>query len=212
MPASGASTVGAAERAPGVKRIMRGRTCRVNKNTLLSLINFGKDDEPTLAVDKVRYKGEPVVAVIADSEAAAMARRQAGSDQLRSAAHCLRCRGGAQARRARRQRDLSGKLFRVSRQIRPSETALRRYEAGVPRRRHRDRGALPDVADRARLDRDQRHDRSARTRQPLRRAFLRAGPVLLARHDGKDPRRSSPTGCISSAARWAADSAARSIR
>ena len=39
-----------------------------NLNTLLSLINFGKDDEPTLAVDKVRYKGEPIVAVVADSQ------------------------------------------------------------------------------------------------------------------------------------------------
>src|SRR6202008_2992790 len=37
------------------------------RNPLLSLINFGKDDEPSLAVDKVRYKGEPVVAIVADS-------------------------------------------------------------------------------------------------------------------------------------------------
>src|SRR5262249_24638854 len=40
-------------------------------NTLLSLIGFGKDDEPLLAVDKVRYKGEPIVAVVAESEEAA---------------------------------------------------------------------------------------------------------------------------------------------
>ncbi|WP_137045388.1 xanthine dehydrogenase family protein molybdopterin-binding subunit [Pseudolabrys sp. FHR47] len=66
----------AAERAPGVKRILRAADVPVNKNTLLSLINFGKDDEPSLAVDKVHYKGEPVVAVIADSEAAAMAARK----------------------------------------------------------------------------------------------------------------------------------------
>lgn len=66
----------AAERAPGVKRILRAADVPVNKNTLLSLINFGKDDEPSLAVDKVHYKGEPVVAIIADSEAAAMAARR----------------------------------------------------------------------------------------------------------------------------------------
>jgi CO/xanthine dehydrogenase Mo-binding subunit len=65
--------VGAAERAPGVRRVLRGKDVPVNKNTLLSLINFGKDDEPSLAVDKVRYKGEPIVAVVADSEAAAYA-------------------------------------------------------------------------------------------------------------------------------------------
>ncbi|HEY8567370.1 MAG TPA: molybdopterin cofactor-binding domain-containing protein [Beijerinckiaceae bacterium] len=67
--------VSAAARAPGVKRVLRGADVPVNKNTLLSLINFGKDDEPTLAVDKVRYKGEPVVAIIAETEAAALAAR-----------------------------------------------------------------------------------------------------------------------------------------
>ena len=56
-----------AERSPGVRRIIRGTDVPRNLNTLLSLINFGKDDEPTLAVDKVRYKGEPIVAVVADS-------------------------------------------------------------------------------------------------------------------------------------------------
>ena len=46
-----------AERSPGVRLIIRGADVPRNLNTLLSLINFGKDDEPTLAVDKVRYKG-----------------------------------------------------------------------------------------------------------------------------------------------------------
>ncbi|MGL4243708.1 MAG: xanthine dehydrogenase family protein molybdopterin-binding subunit [Beijerinckiaceae bacterium] len=65
-----------AERAAGVRRILRGADVPVNKNTLLSLINFGKDDEPTLAVSKVSYRGEPVVAIIADSEAEALAARK----------------------------------------------------------------------------------------------------------------------------------------
>ena len=56
-----------AEHSPGVRRIIRGADVPRNLNTLLSLINFGKDDEPSLAVDKVRYKGEPIVAVVADS-------------------------------------------------------------------------------------------------------------------------------------------------
>ncbi|MBT9292666.1 xanthine dehydrogenase family protein molybdopterin-binding subunit [Prosthecodimorpha staleyi] len=67
--------VAEAERAPGVKRVIRGADVPVNKNTLLSLINFGKDDEPTLAVDKVAYKGEPVVAIVAETEAQALAAR-----------------------------------------------------------------------------------------------------------------------------------------
>jgi CO/xanthine dehydrogenase Mo-binding subunit len=57
-----------AERLAGVRRIIRGADVPVNLNTLLSLINFGKDDEPSLAVDKVRYKGEPILAIVADSE------------------------------------------------------------------------------------------------------------------------------------------------
>ena len=56
-----------AERSPGVRRIIRGQDVPRNLNTLLSLINFGIDDEPTLAVDKVRYLGEPIVAVVADT-------------------------------------------------------------------------------------------------------------------------------------------------
>ncbi len=59
---------GQAERAPGVRRVLRAADVPVNLNTLLSLINFGRDDEPTLAAGKVRYKGEPVLAVVADSE------------------------------------------------------------------------------------------------------------------------------------------------
>ena len=56
-----------AEHSPGVRRIIRAADVPRNLNTLLSLINFGKDDEPSLAADKVRYKGEPIVAVVADS-------------------------------------------------------------------------------------------------------------------------------------------------
>ena len=63
----------AAERAPGVRRIVRASDVPVNLNTLLSLLQFGKDDECTLAETEVRYVGEPVVAVIADSEREALA-------------------------------------------------------------------------------------------------------------------------------------------
>src|SRR5258707_7386214 len=60
--------VAAAEKMPGVRRVIRGADVPRNLNTLLSLLNFGKDDEPSLATDKVRYKGEPVVAIVANSE------------------------------------------------------------------------------------------------------------------------------------------------
>jgi CO/xanthine dehydrogenase Mo-binding subunit len=61
----------AAARAPGVKRIIRASDVPVNLNTLLSLIQFGKDDEPSLATDVVRYKGEPILGIVATSERAA---------------------------------------------------------------------------------------------------------------------------------------------
>ena len=60
-----------AERMPGVVRVITGKDVSLNLNTLLSLLDFGLDDEPVLSTTKVAYKGEPVAAVIADSERAA---------------------------------------------------------------------------------------------------------------------------------------------
>lgn len=62
-----------AERMPGVVRILTGRDVPVNLNTLLSLLDFGIDDETLLSTERVRYKGEPVAAVIAATEAQARA-------------------------------------------------------------------------------------------------------------------------------------------
>ena len=58
----------AAERMPGVRRIIRPEDVPHNINTLLSLINFGRDDEALLQPKKVTYIGEPVLAIIADTE------------------------------------------------------------------------------------------------------------------------------------------------
>ena len=54
-------------RRPGVKKVIRARDVPVNLNTLLSLMDFGLDDEPMLADKKVCYVGEPVVAVAYES-------------------------------------------------------------------------------------------------------------------------------------------------
>ncbi|WP_420404265.1 xanthine dehydrogenase family protein molybdopterin-binding subunit [Nisaea sp.] len=58
----------AAEKMPGVRRIVRPEDIPHNINTLLSLINFGRDDEALLQPTKVAYRGEPVLAVIAETE------------------------------------------------------------------------------------------------------------------------------------------------
>ncbi len=63
----------AAERLPGVRRVVKPSDVPHNINTLLSLINFGRDDEPLLSPTKVSYRGEPVCAVIADTERQARA-------------------------------------------------------------------------------------------------------------------------------------------
>src|SRR6201998_1392093 len=62
----------AAARAPGVKRIIRAADVPVNLNTLLRLIQFGKDDEPSLASEVGRYKGVPFLGIVATSERAAL--------------------------------------------------------------------------------------------------------------------------------------------
>jgi len=69
--------VSAAARAFGVRRVITSADIPVNLNTLLSLIGFGKDDEPVLADVHVRFKGQPVAAVVADTEAAAHAALEA---------------------------------------------------------------------------------------------------------------------------------------
>jgi CO/xanthine dehydrogenase Mo-binding subunit len=65
--------ISAAEKMPGVVRVLLGKDVPRNLNTLLSLLDFGLDDEPVLSETKIAYKGEPVAAVIAESEAEARA-------------------------------------------------------------------------------------------------------------------------------------------
>src|SRR5699024_8216093 len=60
-----------AEKHPGVVRVLTHRDVPKNIYTILCLIQVEPDDEPCLAVDKVRYKGEQVVAIVAESAAAA---------------------------------------------------------------------------------------------------------------------------------------------
>jgi CO/xanthine dehydrogenase Mo-binding subunit len=60
-----------AEKVPGVVRVLTHKDVPKNVYTILCLIQVEPDDEPVLAVDKVRYKGEQIVAVVADAAAAA---------------------------------------------------------------------------------------------------------------------------------------------
>ena len=62
----------AAERHPSVKRIITANDVPHNVYTVLSLINIGPEDEPCFRQGTLA--GEPVVAIVADSERGAMRR------------------------------------------------------------------------------------------------------------------------------------------
>lgn len=59
-------------KVPGVLRCITYEDVPSNWYTVLRLIGIEPNDEPVLAEDRVLYKGEPIVAVVADSEAAAI--------------------------------------------------------------------------------------------------------------------------------------------
>ncbi|WP_442578901.1 xanthine dehydrogenase family protein molybdopterin-binding subunit [Mesorhizobium sp. ASY16-5R] len=60
-----------AEKLPGVVRVLTAKDIPHNLYTILILIQVGPEDEHVLAEDKVRWKGEAVVAVVAETERAA---------------------------------------------------------------------------------------------------------------------------------------------
>ncbi len=61
-----------AEKVPGFVRALTYRDVPKNIYTILTLIGVGPDEEYVLAEDKVRYIGEPIAAILAESEDAAM--------------------------------------------------------------------------------------------------------------------------------------------
>jgi CO/xanthine dehydrogenase Mo-binding subunit len=64
--------VSAALEVPGVRRVITHEDVPANWYTVLRLIGVEPNDEPVLAEDRVLYVGEPIAAVVADSEAAAI--------------------------------------------------------------------------------------------------------------------------------------------
>ena len=60
-----------AERVPGFVRALTHADVPHNVYTILGLIGVEPEEEFVLAVDRVRYKGEPIVAILAETEAAA---------------------------------------------------------------------------------------------------------------------------------------------
>jgi CO/xanthine dehydrogenase Mo-binding subunit len=61
-----------AERVPGFVRALTHADVPHNVYTILGLIGVEPEEEFVLAVDRVRYKGEPIAAIVAESEEAAL--------------------------------------------------------------------------------------------------------------------------------------------
>jgi CO/xanthine dehydrogenase Mo-binding subunit len=64
--------VSEALKVPGVVKVLTHKDVPNNWYTILKLINVGYDEEPVLPEDKVLFKGEQIVAVVATSERAAL--------------------------------------------------------------------------------------------------------------------------------------------
>ena len=62
----------AAEKVPGFVRALTHQDVPKNIYTILCLIGVGPDEEPVLSEDKVLYKGEPIAAILAETEDAAV--------------------------------------------------------------------------------------------------------------------------------------------
>ena len=61
-----------AERVPGFVRALTAKDVPHNRYTILSLIGVEPEEEFVLAEDRVRFKGEAIVAIVAETEAAAL--------------------------------------------------------------------------------------------------------------------------------------------
>ena len=96
--------VSKALKVPGVVRVLTAADIPSNIYTILCLIQVEPNDEPVLAFDKVRFKGEQIVAVLADSERAAREGVAKVKVVYEAIAGGLRCRGGVEAGCAARQR------------------------------------------------------------------------------------------------------------
>ncbi len=62
-----------AGKMPGVVRVITHKDVPANIYTILRLIQVEPNDEPVLAEDKVRFKGEQIVAILAETDAIARA-------------------------------------------------------------------------------------------------------------------------------------------
>ena len=160
----------------------------VNLNTLLSLLELRQGRRAARSpTTRSRYMGEPIVAVVAESEPRRTRRSRSVRVDYEPLPAVLDVEDALKPGAPVVNETYPKNTFEYHGALRPPEAPLRRRRARLRRGRPRARGALPDVADRARADRDQRLHRRARDQRPLRLPHLDPGAVLLGRHRGEDP-------------------------
>ena len=154
----------------------------MNLNTLLSLLDFGLDDEPILSPrPRCAYRGEPVAAVIAETEAEARAAAAAVRVEWEVLPHVLDVEEAIKPGAPAVLEIYPNNKFVYHGKYDHQKLRYGDVDAALARGRSRRRGPLPDVAHRAGPDRDLRRHRRARTERPLRLLHLDPGAVLFAR-------------------------------
>jgi len=158
----------------------------------------------------VRYKGEPIVAVVADSHREAfeaLAKIRVDYEPLPTVFDVEEAlKPGAPVVNETYPKN----SFTFHEKYDHQKLRFGDVERGFAQSDHVLEQRVPDVADRACADRDQRLHRRARHQRPLCRLHLDPGAVLPRWTPALKSSTCHPTRCISSAARSAAASAARS--
>ena len=199
----------AAARAPGVKRIIRAADVPVNLNTLLSLIQFGKDDEPSLAAMWCATRASRSSASLPPASAP-RSRRWRWCASLTTS--CRRC--STSRKRSSRARRRSTPPIRRTHSNITANTIIRNCASATSSRRSSRPTSCSKTVIRCRRSSTRRPRPTARSRCPTPTA-VSLSTLRRRRCSSRStpPRRSmrcSRTNCISSAARSAAASAARS--
>ena len=124
----------AAEASPGVVCVLTHEDLPGKKVwNGLAAVGVGPEDEPILAFEKVRWRGEPIVAVVGESAEAARAGAARVKVEYKPAARRLRRGGGDRRRRAGADRPLAAQSLHLPRRSRRIADSLRRRRAGIRR-------------------------------------------------------------------------------
>ena len=168
-----------AERVKGFVRALTHEDVPHNVYTILGLIGVEPEEEFVLAVDRVRYMGEPIVAILAETEAAAIEAAAAvrldleelpavfDMEEALAPGAPVVTHWGNEHLHLRGRHEAQGAAGRRRGRVR----------AGRPRHRAR----LPHEPDRARPDRDHRLHRRPRGQRPVHRLHQHPGDLLQPR-------------------------------